>query len=268
MKKLICILSACCMLAGGLVADTVWNPAGNGIVPPAVGDWATGANWTNGDPTSDGGKAVFNVPGAAEAQVSTSIIFNQLVQGDNGSGGIIRILNGGSLSTTSTWSSVGYNSTAQLIVEDGGAMIWAGHMWIGASTATAQGTIDISGTLTQTGGILGLGTIDAANPSGGTGTINVLDGGLLVLNNISATSIFTGSSLNVSGSGKIQVAGDKQAVLNGFSTAGLITGNGTGGNVFINYDGVNTTVRAVPEPATIGLIGVGLLVSIVVRRLS
>ena len=34
-------------------AATVWNPAANGIVPPATGDWADVNNWTNGVPDAD-----------------------------------------------------------------------------------------------------------------------------------------------------------------------------------------------------------------------
>ena len=63
-KKLIYLM--CFVLVLGLAglasAATVWNPAANGIIPPATGDWGEAANWTNGIPDNpDTNKAVFSV---------------------------------------------------------------------------------------------------------------------------------------------------------------------------------------------------------------
>ena len=54
--------SAVVAMASMSIAATVWNPAGNGIVPPDTGNWNVAANWTNNVPGILDGKAVFNVP--------------------------------------------------------------------------------------------------------------------------------------------------------------------------------------------------------------
>ena len=127
---------------GAASATTVWNPAANGIFPPAAGDWGDANNWTNGLPDAVE-KAVFNVPGAAECQVSGTFSDFQLVQGDGNDGGVIRIMSGGTLTTKATWSSVGYNDTGHLIVEAGGTVNFGGDLWIGDFDGTL---IDIIGT--------------------------------------------------------------------------------------------------------------------------
>jgi len=76
-------------------------------------------NWTQGIPghAVPVDKAVFNVPGAAESVVTNAPSFNQLVQGDDGVGGVIRVKNGGSLTTGNTWTAGGYNRSAHMIVQ-------------------------------------------------------------------------------------------------------------------------------------------------------
>ena len=131
-------------VAGVVSAATVWNPAANGIYPPDAGDWGVAANWTNDVPGVADGKAVFNVEDAAECVVTDAQSFNQLVQGDNGPGGLVRVMDGGSLTTGVAWSAVGYNNTAHMIVETGGSVTFGEHMWIGLQEG-GPGTLDIIG---------------------------------------------------------------------------------------------------------------------------
>ena len=132
MKRL--TLHAVCMLCAGLAhAATVWNPAANGVFPPATGNWNVAGNWTQGLPSSVAdGKAVFNVANAAECRVTNAQTCGQFVQGDNGPGGVLRVVSGGSITTSNTvWTAVGYNHTAQTIVETGGTLSCGNHLWIG-----------------------------------------------------------------------------------------------------------------------------------------
>ena len=182
---------------GGLLvnvasAATVWNPAGNGHGPaPATAPFGDAANWTNGVPDAID-KAVFNVPGAADATVSGAISDFQLVQGDGNDGGTIQVLGGGSISTFSAdWSAVGYNNDAHLIVDAGGSFSFGHHAWIGFLPG-ATGIVDISGTV-NVALMFGLGW------SGGDGLVNVFDGGALNLQQIhgdGATSIKQNSLLS------------------------------------------------------------------------
>ena len=224
-------------------AATVWNPAANGIVPPATGDWGDAANWTEGLPDNpDMNKAVFNVPDAAECIVSAAQTANQWVQGDNGDGGVIRVISGGHLAQAQAkWSAVGYNAPALMIVEAGGQVDFGQHSWIGFKEG-AVGTVDIDGGTVTVAGMFGLGW------NGGIGFVNVNDGGLLVLSNIhgdGASSIKNGSLLSIDGTGAVTLPGDFVGVIETYAAAGLIAGNGIPGAVQAVFAGDVTTVTAV-----------------------
>ncbi|UCG59746.1 MAG: PEP-CTERM sorting domain-containing protein [Phycisphaerales bacterium] len=240
------------LMATVTTAATVWNPAANGIVPPATGNWADAANWTNDVPGVADGKAVFNVPDAADCVVTDAQAFNQFVQGDNGPGGVIRVMDGGSLTTGAVWSAVGYNNTAHMIVETGGSVAFGEHMWIGLAPGSA-GTLDINGGTVSVASMVGLGW------DGGTGYVNVNDGGLLALSNIhgdGSSSIKGDSLLGINGTGAITLPNDFVGVIETYAGAGLIAGDGIPGNVQASFaDGVTTVV--VPEPASIILLGLG-----------
>jgi hypothetical protein len=257
--NVVCVV-AVLLMASVATAATVWNPAANGIYPPATGDWGVGANWTNDVPGVAEGKAVFNVPDAAECVVTDAQSFAQLVQGDNNVGGVIRIQDGGSLTTTSGWSAVGYNNTAHTIIETGGSMTFAEHAWIGF-LGGANGVVDLNGGTMNVTGMFGLGW------SGGDGYVNVNDGGLLALSNIhgdGATSIKQNSLLSINGTGQVTLPGDFVGVIETYAGAGLIAGDGILGNVQASFaDGVTTVV--VPEPASMILLGLGGLALLRVR---
>lgn len=257
------VLSVAAVLAMASIASatTVWNPAANGISPPAVGDWGDVNNWTNGLPDA-ADKAVFNVPGAAEAQVSGLFSGMQIVQGDGNDGGVLRVLNGGSLSTKSdSWSAVGYNNVAHAIVETGGTYSFGQHAWIGLNDG-AVGTLDINGGTVTVGAMLGLGWGQATSQ----GFVNVNDGGLLDLFQLhgdGSSSIKHGSLLSINGTGRVTLPGNYEGVIQKYVDNGLIAGNGIVGNIKLAVTGTPdvdqiTTVTAIPEPGTLLLLGLGL----------
>lgn len=249
------------LVAGSAMGATVWNPFANGHGPaPAVAPFGDALNWTAGLPGAPDTKAVFNVPNAADAEVSGDISGSWLVQGDGADGGVIRILSGGNydVSAANAWSAVGYNSTAHMIVDAGGTMTF-NQAWIGFNVG-AVGTLDISGTV-NVNNMFGLGW------SGGDGFANVLDGGVLALSNIhgdGATSIKQNSILDISGTGQLTLPGDFVGVLNTYIGSGLITGNGLIDNVAVDLttNPGYTTATAIPEPSTLALLalaGLGLV---------
>ena len=69
--------------------------------------------------------------------------------------------------------------------------------------------IDIDNGTLSVGGMLGLGTINAVDPSGGIATVNVNEGGTLALAQIHGgiTSIQPGSVININDNGKVTKTG-------------------------------------------------------------
>ena len=131
----------------------------------------------------------------------------------------------------------------------------ASHLWWVVS-GTAE--INISGTLIQTGGILGLGTGNASTPGGGTATVNLLDGGVLALNNISSAtnepSIQPGSVINIQGTtAQLTLPGDFGPVITNYINASKIIAFDGAGTVVVNVvEGVETnTIVTGLEPVVV-----------------
>ncbi len=97
--------------------------------------------------------------------------------------GTLTVKDGGQVNVGRILWAANNSSTGFINIEAGGVVNAADHLWWGV---TGAATVSISGTLTQTGGILGMGTSNASTPSGGTAAVSILDGGLLALNNISS----------------------------------------------------------------------------------
>ena len=194
-----------------------------------------------------------------------------ILAGNNNSNatGTLTVNNGGRVEVERILWAANENSDGVINVNTGGEIEVDLHLWWGV---TGTATANISGTLTQTGGILGLGTSDAVNPSGGTATVNILDGGLLALNNISSAaglpSIQPGSLIDITGSGQLTLPGDFEGVLNDYANAGKIVGDG--GSTPLTIDRVKnpgfTTAYIIPEPATLLLLGLGLGGVLIGRR--
>ncbi|AQT69810.1 Pectate lyase superfamily protein [Anaerohalosphaera lusitana] len=223
-------------------ASTVWDPASNGITPPDTGDWGVAANWTNGLPSDvTDGKAQFNRTDAAECLVTDSQTCILFVQGDNGPGGVIRVTDGGSITTGANWSAVGYNNTAHTIVETGGTINFGSHLWVGLN-APSVGTLDINGGTVNVAGQIGLGW------SSGTGYVNV-NAGTLNLDRWDATSSINGDSVLDISNGTVTINGDVVDEANAYASAGKITAFGGDGQIAAEYGTIpgKTTITAVPS---------------------
>jgi len=220
---------------------TTWNPAGNPS-QPSDNLWATAGNWNGGVVPAHGYKAYFNV-GAAPCLVNSAVGGCQVSIGDGGSGCVLIVTNGGSLSAGDTtagnndnyaWTAIGYSNTGEMDIENGGSVTFNYHLWIGLNTG-ATGTFIMRGGTASVAGAFGLGF------SGGTGIMHI-NGGTLTLSQWAANSIQgTGSVLDIGG-GTVVIAGNQMASVNGFIASGKITGYGGTGTVACSYNGTaNTT---------------------------
>jgi len=237
-------------------ANTVWNPVANGIVPPDVGNWGDAANWASGlpgfGPDHDPNdaldpKAVFNVADAAECQVTDTQSCWDLVMGEDGAGGVLRVVDGGTLTTEGAWMSVGYNDTATLIVEEGGVCNFAGHLWWGMGDG-ADAIIEINGGTITGGRDFGLGWHDGV-PSSGVATAKVyVNSGTLNIHHWDGTgAIQPGSFIDIE-LGFVTIGGDQTGAVGGYVAAGRITAYGGSGRVLYDYNITNpdkTTIRGI-----------------------
>jgi hypothetical protein len=283
-----------CGIVLGMAADAV---QGATIRYRQTGDWTltaptnTGPGWQNVSEmptTADLGRINW---GGSTVTVTTTVQIGALQIGVDESGTLV-VANGGTLTTVPGSGqngrlTVGNNNaaaTGTLTVQSGGTVnageilyiglgttgqatvagtvTVASHLWMG-TTAGVTGTLSISGTVTVLGNI-GLGTGNASTASGGSATINVLDGGLLSLDRWSNTaSIFSGSILNIYQGGMVTIGGNRVAAANDYFTAGLIGTDLSGIQATFNPELNRTTIVAIPEPgslAWLGMAGLGLLV--------
>jgi len=208
----------------------------NNVAPPSSADVAR-MNWGNGTCT-----------------LSTTTEVLQLMTGVDEPGNLI-VANGGHLTTGAKWSAVGNNGavTGTLTVETGGTVDFGQHLWVG-NKAGATGIVDIDGGIVKVGQMLGLGW------GGGIGYVNVNDGGVLDLFQLhgdGASSMKNGSILDITGTGEVLLPGNYTGVINAYVANGSIYGNGILGNIAIDVTDNVTTVTAIPEPATMLLLGLG-----------
>jgi hypothetical protein len=250
MKKLLCVILVCAIASIANAADIRYM--GNGA-------WETTANWQGGVMPGAADSARMNW-GNNTVTVSSTVPTVAMIQAGVDESGTLHVLSGG-VATTLAWAGAGVAGacTGTFNVDAGGIMNLGGHLWVGAGGVGNVGVVNVSGTI-NVGGIIGIGTIDAVNPSGGTGTVSVLSGGVLNLGNIHSlgTSIQPGSVLDIIGTGLVTLPGDFVGVIGNYVAAGQITGNGIVGNVSAVFDGSQTLVT-VPEPITVALLSLGAL---------
>ena len=214
---------------------------------------------------------------------------NSKIGNNAGGGGVIpttgflTVNSGGVVNAQGGWLMVAGNSGALtgIVTLNGGNLNVSSHLWV-ATGAGSHGTIDIFGGTLSVSQMLGLGTVNATSPSGGTGLLSVNDGGILALSNIDAGtnpdttprlgSIQPGSLLDITGTGLVTLPGNFTSAIDNYITAGRITRNaGALGQVQAIFDGDlnQTLVTAIPEPSTfalMALLGAGFLVRRPSRR--
>jgi hypothetical protein len=198
----------------------------------------------------------------------------------NVNGGTLKVGGGsGTSGSTVPWT----GPTTGILEVNGGTLTTASgiHLWCasgGANTRlpggiTCYATININaGGVINVGGNIGLGSGNGSDQSAGKGTatLNVNDLGTLNLyqwgdwnTTTSKGSIQPGSVLNISGTGKVVINGNKVAATTTYVGLGRIKGYGGNGTISAVHNSVTnkTTITAVskmaPSPANGSMIGAG-----------
>lgn len=218
----------------------------------AATNWAIAENWTNGIP-GELDKCVFNVPTGADCLVAIDTAkVKQLVMGDNAAyGGVLTIQDGGVLTThdESQWSTVGYNQTAEMVIEAGG-VVNAGHRFhvgLVVPAEPVEAILEVAGTLNV---MVNKMTVNDKGDANWTAEVYVTTGGQIITPSF---AIGTGGLVDVSG-GMISIAGDASADLTTYVNDGRLTAEGGTEEPIIEWvvEGTDTTT-VVKSSTTVGL---------------
>ena len=244
MKKLLMLLLVVAVCSSSAMADIYyWHNNGTGAEPTA---WADPANWWNASAANSD-----TVPGAGDMAIVHSF---------GGGDPIISTDVGEVALLTPSWhdgvtSSVTLATGGYIYVSDTGTGLCLGMSAEGAGTA--HGILNVTGG-SGVAGILHVGVT-------GTGQVN-LDAGWF---HAGALAISAGSNIDIEEGAFLYINGDWTATGNGLIAAwaagDYITANDGTGQVVASYDSNTnlTTVSAIPEPATMAILGLG---GLLIRR--
>jgi hypothetical protein len=166
------------LTAGVASANTVWTATDPNARAAGYSDWSIAANWSLGIPGVTDQKPVFNSNSGGntvECRVTNNTLpfSNNLVMGDGSPAGILRVMNGGTITQTGPWCGLGYNADGgTMIVEEGGTFVMNDHLWFGMNPG-GIGRLVMDGGYVRTPNAMDLGR--GTNP-GGLGFVTINSG--------------------------------------------------------------------------------------------
>lgn len=192
------------------------------------------------------------------------------------------VMNGGTITGKTFKVANDVSAAGSSATIHGGTIAFNGAMTIGAKAAGSM-TIDGGSVLTEK---LFVGT---TNTDSYAATVT-LTGGTLEVTGTSAGDFFinSASQFNIGGTGNLILAGDAWGIIDGYvNSQDIVWNTGTGvagvgdktwhsqngtGYLHSDYDSLTgkTTVwvnETIPEPATVGMLGLGSLIVLLVRRM-
>jgi hypothetical protein len=264
-KKLVCLISLILVLGicGSALAmpKAYWKPYSD---TTRVDDlWSTAGNWTTYNSASippDSLAAAYLNNGPVMAGPPNYTLIDSTVTAAALEVGVAHWntmdheleITGGSLAVATMLqigSGAGNNG---LVTLSGGAVTVGTNFFVGGTGNVAFSVMGGNGRLNMTGGTIDItGNLEVGTQYGiGRGIAGIYGGTVTAAD----LNINRGATA-VANDGKLILSGDKSAKLGGYVTTGLLTGTvnyySTG-----EYEG-KTVVTAIPEPATIALLGLG-----------
>ena len=257
-------------------ADYVrFEGSGTGVAGSGDGIWQNGANWRNqeigyADGYAAGSNDTVRIKGGQTATLTGTAEIGGLLMGDNEAAPTL-IIDGGQLSVIDPnkkgWSSISFNQTSTLEIKNGGVLDFAhaGNVLVGqvdsidgtlVSVVVEDGLLKTAGSFRMGGNYDGSHTSSVHVVVGSAGTLDV---GSLYIDNDNNTLGKGSVWLNLEEGGSLVVDGDQTGQVSTWIGDGRILFNGfSGGTEDVDYTstvaGGHTTIVAIPEPATIGLI--------------
>lgn len=239
--------------------------------------WNVPANWNNGivpvakDPPGgpqhpDYSSAGFKGYGTPATITSPGITAGITVSADQITcGGALggRLTVDGGTVNVSEYITVGNGATEIGVLEMKSGTITTGVMITNAALFVGKAG---SGTLNMTGGVINVRTNlspandYATNPLTSVGLVNLL-GGIINADDLLMNGAAAGKSNLIITNGFLVLNGDKTVKVDGWIASNNIRTTIPGGSVLSAYDldSMKTTVWAIPEPATVCLLGLGVL---------
>ena len=261
MKKIL-VVFLLLVLAGNAFAATIYNQWSGG---GGTSDWNTLANWNLGyvpfitDGTNVIKAGFKTATGPVITAATVPVPEADVITLGGGSAGVLTISSG--TLNLGQYLTMGANVTESGTLYMNGGTINTGqrttnaHLFVGqkgpGSTVYMNG-----GTINLVGGVGTTGNVRIADQAGSGGTL-YLNAGTIYANNLLMPFAAAGS-LAING-GTLVLNGNDESAVDALILAGKVTTAIEGYIVDAVYDGTNTTVSAVPEPATICLLGFGVL---------
>jgi hypothetical protein len=164
-----------------------------------------------------------------------------------------------------------------LLQVTGGSIAIGGDISVGIGSAGNDGVLTVSGGVISAGGAFAVGGVEQWSGNGATGLLDMSDGAINVVGNLQigkyalstgtvnlSGGIITAASLemtangllDITGTGKIVLPGDQTSLVNGYIGSGWISGRV---DYMTSGQYAGNTLLTIPEPATLALLGVGLV---------
>lgn len=271
-KKLMCLVLVL-GLSSVASAWVSWDGGGDGVTFEDADNWDKLAGTVSILPAATDQINMFGL-GENTATLSSAVAYNKFRA--QYAGRCVDILSGGSMAVTGSYELGKFggvtNATGKLIIRAGASANLASDggaytaLKLGGGTAGASNAVDVYGSLTA-------GWLDQFYISKGyhgDSLTTIYNGGSATITSytmvdLASQATYGTAKLAIEGSGVMYAGGGSKlgdraqyTMLRQARADGLISGDGTAGNVSIAFNvGTGVTTVQVPEPATIALLGLG-----------